>query len=156
MSTEPDRFPAPLLRPMRDGDLDEVLQIEQACHPFPWSRQMFSDCLAAGYRCVALAIPGQLAGYGIMMFGYSEVQVLNLCIRAELRGRGHARALLEYLLRLARDGAATNALLEVRPSNLAALRLYRQAGFVQIGMRRDYYPAVDGREDALVLRKSLG
>lgn len=155
MSTAPERFPVPLLRPMRDSDLDEVLRIEQASYPFPWSRQMFADCLGAGYRCLALAIPGQLAGYGIMMFGYAEVHILNLCIREELRGRGHARALLDHLLRLARDGAAQVALLEVRPSNGNALRLYRRAGFTQVGTRRDYYPAENGHEDALVLSKSL-
>ncbi|MCC6202116.1 MAG: ribosomal protein S18-alanine N-acetyltransferase [Gammaproteobacteria bacterium] len=155
MGTVPDPFPVPLLRPMVDSDLDAVVTIECDSYPFPWSRKMFVDCLAAGYRGLVLETADRLAGYGVMMFGYGEVHLLNLCVRTELRGLGYARRLLEQMLQLARCGDAAVALLEVRPSNLPALRLYQQAGFVQVGARRDYYPAAVGREDALLLRKLL-
>lgn len=154
MNTAPDALPV-LLRSMRASDLEEVVRIECASYPYPWSRRMFMDCHDAGYRCLVLEAGGKLAGYGITMLGYREVHLLNLCVRAELRGRGYARTLLERLLCLAREGEAAVALLEVRPSNLDALRLYERAGFARIGERRGYYPAEDGREDALVLSKPL-
>jgi ribosomal-protein-alanine N-acetyltransferase len=98
---------------------------------------------------------GELVGYGIMSVGAGEAHVLNVCIRDDHRGRGLARKVLLYLLDRARIAGMSEAFLEVRPSNIAAARLYHSLGFEQVGIRRGYYQATGGREDAAVLRRIL-
>jgi ribosomal-protein-alanine N-acetyltransferase len=90
-----------------------------------------------------------------MSIGAGEAHILNVCICDEYRGRGFARKVLLYLLERARTSGMYEAFLEVRPSNTAAARLYHSMGFVQVGVRRGYYQATVGREDAAVLRRVL-
>jgi ribosomal-protein-alanine N-acetyltransferase len=144
-----------LFRPMRDADLLAIASIERASYLAPWSYNTFADCLRVGYCCWVLQSGAQVGGYGIMTVCMSEAHILNICIRDELRSRGHGRALLRHLLDLARAHNASDVYLEVRPSNAVALKLYDSMGFKTIGARRGYYPAVSGREDALVLTCSL-
>jgi ribosomal-protein-alanine N-acetyltransferase len=92
---------------------------------------------------------------GIMSVGAGEAHILNVCIRDEYRSRGFARKVLLYLLERARAAGMSEAFLEVRPSNVAAARLYHSLGFEQVGIRRGYYQAIGGREDAAVLRRLL-
>lgn len=147
---------APLeIRPMRDADLVTVLEIEREAYAFPWSEGIFRDCLRAGYCCWVVEQQGMLCGYGIMQVGGGESHVLNLCVRASGRGQGMGRALLGRLLEVAREHHADTALLEVRPTNRVALRLYEAMGFNEVGVRRGYYPGRDGREDALILAIAL-
>lgn len=143
------------LRPMLEEDLPAVLEIEQAAYEFPWSENVFRDCLRVGYCCWVLERDAHIQAYGIMSVGVGESHILNLCVRPEAQGQGLGSTMLHYLLDLARRHRADTAFLEVRPSNGAALRLYNRAGFTEVGMRRRYYPATDGREDALILAKSL-
>lgn len=145
-----------VLRPMREHDLVQIVAVEQRAYEFPWSIGIFADCLRVGYCCWTLLAADTIIGYGIMAVAADEAHVLNLCIDPAHRRRGHARALLERLLGLAGEHRAAIVFLEVRPSNEAAIELYHQAGFQQIAVRRDYYPATVGREDALVLGKHLG
>jgi [ribosomal protein S18]-alanine N-acetyltransferase len=105
--------------------------------------------------CRVIEVAGDLAGYGIMSVGAGEAHILNVCVRTEYRCRGFARKALLYLLDSARAAGVHEAYLEVRPSNVAAARLYHSLGFEQVGIRRGYYQAVMGREDACVLRKIL-
>jgi ribosomal-protein-alanine N-acetyltransferase len=151
-------IPKPLaaqLRAMAADDLDAVVRIEQASYEFPWSAGIFADCLFADYSCQVLQLGSDIGGYGILMLGYRDAHVLNLCVRADLRRRGHGRLLLDHLLAVAVRREVETVLLEVRPSNPDAIRLYETAGFARIGIRRAYYPAANGREDALVLTKRL-
>lgn len=145
-----------VLRPMREHDLVQIVAVEQRAYEFPWSIGIFADCLRVGYCCWTLLAADTIIGYGIMAVAADEAHVLNLCIDPAHRRRGHARALLERLLGLAGEHRAAIVFLEVRPSNEAAIELYHQAGFQRIAVRRDYYPATVGREDALVLGKHLG
>ena len=149
--------PMPLaqIRAMCAADVPEVFAIERAAYPFPWSAGIFRDCLRVGYLCRVLTVGGQIAGYGVMSMGAGEMHVLNLCIAEAQRGRGLGRRMLEHLLAQGAAAGMTDAFLEVRPSNGAALALYRALGFEQIGMRRGYYQAVNGREDACVLKLTL-
>lgn len=143
-------------RQMLLADLKEVLAIEKRAYEFPWTEGILRDCMRVGYQCWIMEIPHSLVqGYGIMSVAAEEAHILNLCIRPELHGRGLSRQLLSNLLELASTFRARTVFLEVRPSNHAALRLYASAGFCEIGLRRDYYPAAKGREDALVLAKEL-
>ncbi len=147
--------PPAAIRPMCTGDVAEVFAIERAAYPFPWSAGIFRDCLRVGYFCRVLVVGGQIAGYGVMSMGAGEMHVLNLCIAEAHRGRGFGRLMLEHLLEQGAAGGMTDAFLEVRPSNAAARGLYRALGFEQIGMRRGYYQAPNGREDACVLKLTL-
>ena len=148
-------LPSADIRVMHELDVPVVVAIERAAYQFPWSEGIFRDCLRVGYVCRVVDLGGDMAGYGIMSIGAGEAHILNVCIRAQYRGRGLARKLLEYLLERARISGMHEAFLEVRPSNTTAARLYHSMGFEQVGMRRGYYQAAVGREDAAVLRRVL-
>jgi len=140
----------PNLAPMREDDLAEVMAIEKTNSTHPWSQGNFADSLRAGYDCWTYRINGELAGYFILMAAADEAHLLNLSIAARHQRRGHGSALLREATALARRRGAHNVFLEVRPSNRAAQDLYTRFGFRRIAVRRDYYPAEFGREDALV------
>jgi len=148
-------FAAVDIRPMNELDIPVVAAIERAGYQFPWSDGIFRDCLRVGYVCRVVEVNGETAGYGIMSVGAGEAHVLNICIRDEYRCRGLARKMLLYLLERARIAGMYEAFLEVRPTNTAAARLYHSLGFEQVGIRRGYYQATVGREDAQVLRRVL-
>jgi len=150
-----DEFPEPEIRPMHELDVPVVVAIERSAYQFPWSEGIFRDCLRVGYVCRVTEVDGDIAGYGIMSIGAGEAHILNVCVRAEYRGRGLARKVLSYLIDRARTAGMYEAFLEVRPSNTAAARLYHSLGFEQVGVRRGYYQATTGREDAAVLRRLL-
>ena len=143
------------LRPMHEFDIPVIAAIEKAAYQFPWSEGIFRDCLRVGYVCRVLDVGGELGGYGIMSVGAGEAHILNVCIREQFRSRGFARKVMVYLLERARTAGMSEAFLEVRPSNVAAARLYHSLGFEQVGIRRGYYQATVGREDAAVLRRVL-
>ncbi len=157
MATAPEAFgrAAWRFRPMGAADVMDVLELEQSCYRFPWSEQVFRDCLRVGYDCWVVDSADTVTGYGIMSMGAGECHILNLCIDPGLRRRGAGRSLLLKLLRRARDAGMEHAFLEVRPSNPAAIALYRGVGFEPIGLRRGYYQAEGGREDAMVLSLDL-
>jgi ribosomal-protein-alanine N-acetyltransferase len=96
-----------------------------------------------------------MAGYTVVAIAAGEAHLLNLSVAAPWQRRGIGREILEFALRLARDYGARKVILEVRPSNAAALALYAAGGFAEIGVRRGYYPAGDSREDAIVLELTL-
>jgi ribosomal-protein-alanine N-acetyltransferase len=146
---------APVLAPMREADLDEVMAIENAIYSHPWTRGNFADSLRAGYACMTWRLDGALVGYFVLMAAAGEAHLLNLSIAAPWQRSGQGRALLAEAAGLGRRLGAANIFLEVRPSNLAAQALYRRFGFRKVAVRRDYYPAQRGREDALVLSLDL-
>lgn len=147
--------PQPRLRPMREEDLEQVVAIEQLAYPFPWTRGIFQDCLRVGYCCWVLELRGAVGAYGVMSVAAGESHILNLCVHPDLQRQGLGSQMLAHLVTLARRRHADTALLEVRPSNRAALALYRAAGFNEVGMRRGYYPGLKGREDAIILALDL-
>lgn len=145
----------PGLRPMCEADLDAVLAIEMRAYPFPWTRGIFCDCLRAGYPAWILHRKGTIIGYGMLSIAADEAHVLNVCAAPEEQGRGHGRRMLRTLLQLARSRGVQRVFLEVRPTNTAAIGLYHDEGFNEIGRRPRYYPARNGREDAIVMAKEL-
>ncbi len=148
--------PAWRFRPMTVADLPMVASLERASYAFPWNEQVFSDCLRVGYLCVVIDTDDGLVGYAVMSMGAGEAHLLNLCVAESLRRQGVGRRLLLAVLVQARDSGVRDAFLEVRRSNRIAMRLYESIGFRQVGLRRGYYQARDGREDALVFRLELG
>jgi len=145
----------PELQPMREGDLAEVMAIENAIYSHPWTRGNFADSLRAGYECRTWRLDGELIGYFVLMAAAGEAHLLNLSIAEPHQRRGHGAALLQEAAKLARKLGAKNVFLEVRPSNQAAQGLYTRFGFRKVAVRRGYYPAHSGREDALVLSLAL-
>jgi len=145
----------PRLEPMREADLAEVAAVESAIYTHPWTRGNFADSLRARYQCFTLRSGGALIGYFVLMVAAGEAHLLNLSVAAAHQRKGHGTALLGEVMRLARELGARTLFLEVRPSNLGAQALYRRFGFRRVGVRRGYYPAHEGREDALVLSIAL-
>jgi ribosomal-protein-alanine N-acetyltransferase len=141
--------------PMQPEHLDWVGECEAELHAFPWTRGNFVDSMAAGHGSWLMKEGTQNIGYAIVLGVLDEAHLLNISIARAAQGRGHGRRLLDWLHDQARSQGATQFFLEVRPSNETALTLYRSMGFEQIGRRRGYYPGVDGREDAIVMRRGL-
>lgn len=146
--------------PMGMADVDEVVRIENEVYPYPWTRGNFEDGLRAGY--CAWTLRGTLAGgrgpmiaYSVVMIAIDEAHLLNLSVAAGWQRAGYGWRMLEWMAQQSRDHGARSMLLEVRPSNQPAQRLYERYGFSRIGLRRGYYPAQGGREDALVMRIAL-
>ena len=158
MSAEVDRsslYQAARFRPMTLVDVPAVVTVERGAYLFPWSEGVFRDCVRVGYLCRVVEFENKVAGYGIMSYGAGEAHILNICIRNDLRGVGVGRRLMDFLLTRARDAEMQDVFLEVRPSNPVAIRLYESLGFIKVGVRKGYYQAVGGREDALVYKKTL-
>jgi ribosomal-protein-alanine N-acetyltransferase len=147
--------PQPLLRPMLEEDIEAVLAIENEVYPHGWTEGFFRDCLRVRYSCWVLEQGGELVGYGIMSAAVGEAHILNVAVAPSCQGRGLGRDMLMHLLQLAGRHGAETAFLEVRPSNQIAIRLYETTGFHQVGLRRDYYPADKGREDAVIMARAL-
>jgi [ribosomal protein S18]-alanine N-acetyltransferase len=148
-------LPAVLIRPMHDVDLPAVAALERSSYQFPWTEGIFRDCLRVGYACRVIEIGGQVVGYGILSAGAGEAHILNLCVAEELRCHGLGRRMMSHLIERARGFGVREAFLEVRPTNITAIRLYESMGFEQVGIRRGYYQAATGREDAVVLKLDL-
>lgn len=140
---------------MTEALLPAVMDIEERAYPWPWTEGMFRDSLNSGYLCHVLADAGQLLGYTVIYVAVGECHILNICVEPDKQGLGLGRMLLRHALECAVDLGAEQSFLEVRPSNVSAIRLYESMGYVQVGRRRDYYPAGDTREDALVYQLDL-
>lgn len=140
---------------MDPADIDAVIRIEHASYDFPWSEGIFKDCLKAGYCCMVVCLDDTVVGYGIMMQGVDESHLLNICLSEVARGNGYARQMLNHLCRIAGEQDAREMYLEVRPSNTIAVGLYASLGFNEVGRRPNYYDTDSGREDALILAKTL-
>ncbi len=147
--------PALEIRPLQDEDLQQVIEIERQSYPHPWTQIIFGDCLQAGYSCWVCGRRGIIEAYGILSVAVGESHLLNICVRPESRQQGIGRKLLRHLVSVARRHEAEVIFLEVRISNTTARALYEDEGFNELGNRRDYYPAGDGREDALILARVL-
>jgi len=154
MSAEP-RIPLTTLRAMRAEDLAGVTRIETMVYEFPWTEGIFRDCLRVGYCCVVLEGNDELSGYGVMSVAAGEAHLLNLCVHPNHQRFGLGSDLLRFFLGQAKAADAERIFLEVRQTNQAALALYNRAGFKAVGLRRNYYRAPDGREDAIVLSYAI-
>ena len=149
------RSRAPQLVPMTHGDIARVLLIEHEIYEFPWTPGNFADSLCADYACWLYLEQNELAGYAVVMLAAGEAHLLNLSIARAGQGRGLGRSLLDALMAAAHASGAGKMLLEVRPSNAAGIALYTTAGFARLGVRKGYYPARPGREDAWVYGRDL-
>lgn len=144
-----------LLRDMTGADLDAVLRIEREVHAHPWTPGNFSDALRSKYQCKVFESDGSMLGYAVLMLAVDESELLDIAIDAARQRQGWGQRLLDEMMALARHFGMRRMVLEVRASNRAAIALYRKAGFRDIGLRRDYYQAENGREDAILMGREL-
>ena len=143
---------------MSVSDLGSVLETEVACYLDPWSQKIFEDCLSAaskGYCCMLAQIDGVTIGHAVFTVTLDEAELLNFCLAPLHQGRGLALEFLQNVIAYMRERGATRLFLEVRQSNAPARRLYASAGFVEVGVRKSYYPTSNGREDALLLSRDI-
>lgn len=140
-----------------EADLDELLVLEAAGHAIPWSREIFQDCMRAGYYCVLVRIDQVIVVYAVLSAAAGEAHILNVCVNKSYLRQGYGRKAVLHLLDIAKHNNVQTVFLEVRPSNVKAIDLYESLGFLEIGQRKGYYPKKSGgREDALVLAVELG
>lgn len=140
---------------MSDEDLPAVATIEADVYAFPWSLGNFRDSLASGYQCTVARIGRELVAYSVLMVAVDEAHLLNIAVARKWHRQGVATAFMQWLISRARQDRLEMMFLEVRPSNAVGRHLYERLGFRQLGLRRDYYPAATGREDALFLGLNL-
>jgi len=140
---------------MVESDIDAIMEIEPHIYSHPWSRGNFSDSLVSGYSAWVLLDGAEIIGYALMMLVLDEAHLLNLSIARTYQKQGLGRLLLEHMIAIARRQNAANMFLEVRPSNISAIALYENIGFNEMAIRRGYYPAHNGREDAVLMGLAL-
>lgn len=152
----PDQAVTVRFEPMNEQRLDAVVALEQQAHPHPWQRRHFADCLASAYEAQLLLAGDTLLGYFVAMKGVEEVHLLNITVAPEHQRQGWARVLLDALALWSLSQGAQWLWLEARDSNTRALQVYKAHGFRHVGVRRQYYPAAQGRrEDAVVMSLKL-
>lgn len=142
-------------RPMQIEDLDAVMAIEPHIYPYPWTRGNFSDSLNSGYSAWVLTLNKQIIGYALVMIVLDEAHLLNLSVAKAYQKQGLGRTLLEHMIMISKKYRAINMFLEVRPSNVSAIALYENMGFNEMAVRCGYYPAANGREDAVLMGLAL-
>ena len=152
--------PEARLASMTIDHLDAVCAIEQTAYSHPWTRANFLDSMAVGYHCQLLAGPADAAadtviGYFVAMRGVDEVHLLNITVAPAFQRQGWAPLMLDALAGWSRAQGAQWLWLEVRTGNARALQVYEQYGFRRVGVRKGYYPAHGGREDAIVMSLRL-
>jgi [ribosomal protein S18]-alanine N-acetyltransferase len=147
------------IRPMQQEDIDSVYAIELSAHRAPWSRDILSDCVLVGYDCRVLELitdgKRQLAGYIICRYTFDICHILNLCVALSEQRQGYGGMLLQSVLNSLRKPSVNTVILEVRPSNVAAIALYEKFGFLQDTIKKGYYKDDTGEEDAILLKKIL-
>ncbi len=136
------------IRDMTEYDLQPVMLIETEAYDYPWTPGIMSDCLKVGYHCFVYEVDCEIRGYIIFSTVLDEAHLLNLCIDPYYQNKGYGKAFLNWLMNHTKESGSKTLYLEVRASNHAAIYLYESMGFNEMGIRPDYYPAKNGKEDA--------
>ena len=136
-------------------DIEWVMKVEHEVYEFPWTERIFSDCIRVGYHCFMAQRQQDIVGHAVISVIAGESHMLNLSIARNHQRMGFGRQFIEFLVNEAGTRNAETMLLEVRPSNIAAISCYNSSGFNEIGCRKDYYPAPEGREDALLFARHI-
>lgn len=143
------------IRKMKTTDLAAVLALEEKIYEYPWTQEIFDDCLIVGYHCWVCEDKDRIFGYAIMSIAVDEAHIMNLCVTPAIQGQGWGNKMLQIMIDTAKNKLADTLLLEVRVSNKIALELYQKNGFNELGIRKGYYPSKKDREDAIILAMSL-
>lgn len=155
MAINPDIEAATGFRPMVFEDVPRIMEIEQRIYQHPWTAGIFRDCIRVGYGCIVYEMDHTIQAYGLISIAANEAHILNICVSPDCQGQGVGKKMLYKLLDTAEEKGVDSIFLEVRKSNHVAVQLYQQEGFNRIGVRKNYYPADQGREDALVFARAV-
>jgi ribosomal-protein-alanine N-acetyltransferase len=139
----------------KSEDIPDVIKVEETGYKFPWSEPVFLDCFKSSYIFLLAKINSEVVAYSIVSNIVGEAHLLNICVHSRYYRKGIAKRLLQETILKSRGAGCYSMLLEVRESNLSAISLYKSFGFDEIGRRKNYYPSVDGREDALMFQLDL-
>lgn len=142
------------LRLLTDIDVGAVMQLERAAHSHPWRQSSFEDCLRGRQRCWLAENNNLLVGYVVVTHGGGDAELLNISVAPQYQRKGIGSCLLQHAVSCVKENADM-LFLEVRRSNRKAIELYAKEGFFEVGHRKNYYPTVNGHEDALLMACQL-
>ncbi len=143
------------LRELASADIPDVMALERSAHSHPWRESSFEDCLKGRQKCWLAESKNNLVGYVVVTQGGGDAEILNISVAPEFQRKGIGQCLLNQAINYARE-KADMLFLEVRVSNKKAIQLYSKGGFFEVGTRKNYYPTLNGREDALLMAMQLG
>lgn len=143
-------------RRMKTDDVAQIMQVEKSVYQYPWTEGIFNDCIRVGYECWLAEIDETMVAHAVISIAAGESHILNISVDNQYQGQGIGKRFIEFLVDIAKSKKVSTILLEVRPSNVQAINCYIATGFNEIGCRKDYYPAPNGREDALLFAREIG
>lgn len=143
------------VKPLEIHYLDEAYKVELLAHAYPWTRSVFESNTGTRYQNLAVFLDDKLVAFCICQFILDEATLFNIAVSPTYQNQGIAKFLLEKLVEKLCMQKITHLWLEVRESNSIAIKLYEQMGFSEVDRRKNYYPKSKGREDALVMVKTL-
>lgn len=143
------------VRLLTKADLEQVCAIEKKAYTIPWTDKIHAECIESGYPSLVLEQGGAIVGYVIFNYLYDECHLMNIVTDPGFQGLGVASQLISAMYEKAKESGMVKVILEVRASNEVAIGFYHKQGFTEIGLRKQYYKAVDGHEDALVMERML-
>ncbi len=135
----------------KENDLSAIELIENEVHAYPWTRGNFLDSLKSSHTCLMMKVNDEIIGFSVIMFVLDECHLLNISIKKSMQKQGYGSHLLNEVIRRANLAYSKTIYLEVRVSNQAAIHLYDKHGFNEMSIRKDYYRAKEGREDAVLM-----
>lgn len=144
------------IRKLKEDDLPQVAAIENSTQPVPWSDRIFKDCYRAGYPGWVMEREGKVICFTLVSMHGDECHLLNLAVDPRYQRQGYGSQILVHAINSAKQLGAMMIYLEVRETNARAIALYEKMDFIQIGTRKDYYPAFEGRENGLIYARDLG
>ncbi|WP_337843265.1 ribosomal protein S18-alanine N-acetyltransferase [Rheinheimera sp.] len=144
------------IRSATEADIAAMLAVEQAANAYPWTEGNFKSCFSERYFNAVLEQQGEILGFYVGQQVAVEATLFDIGVTPTAQGKGYGRLLLQHFLAQAEGKAVLDVWLEVRQSNTAAIALYESAGFIQTGLRPNYYPTKQGREDAILMALPLG
>ena len=140
---------------MRKSDIEIILDIERSSNPYPWAKKNFLDCLERDYYCLVQEIQKEVSGFAIQSIAIDESHLLNIGIKKKYRRKGFGEEILNQIILFSKVMGCRKIFLEVRISNIRAIKLYEKEGFRKVDIRKNYYKLREGREDALIMVKRL-
>ena len=151
----PDQIPSVEIRLAEQSDFEVICQNERLAYDIPWTDKMLRDSLTGNYTCYLMLLHDKTIGHMIFQQVVDEIHLHNVCVIPELQNQGLGHYWLDCLESYARRHQVMNIILEVRVSNTSARKLYRERGYREIGLRKDYYQSQNGREDGLVMKARI-
>lgn len=142
------------LRLLSEEDIANVMELERSAHSHPWRQSSFEDCLKGRQRCWLAEHKNNLVGYVVVTHAGGDAELLNIAVSPKFQRKGIGSIFLQHAISCV-VGHADMLFLEVRVSNRKAIELYSKEGFFEVGNRKNYYPTVNGYEDALLMASQL-